>query len=233
MSQGGTIALVGSGEYLPKSDPLDRQLLERIDGTPSVVVIPTAAAPDGPGSPERWNAMGREHFTRLGAHVQEVLLLTRMDAESSKIADIIAASNFVYLSGGKPSYLFETLSNTASLRAIQHVFEQGGVVAGCSAGAMALAGEMLDWPQLWQTKPGLGFAPGLAVIPHFDEIPKLMTRFVSNLTHRITIAGVDGATGLVGAGNDWQVLGTNTVTIFSKQGTHTYLSGEKITLEIK
>ena len=55
----GTLALVGSGEFLAPIQPLDQKLLAHIQGSPRVVVLPTASAPDGPGVPERWARMGR------------------------------------------------------------------------------------------------------------------------------------------------------------------------------
>ena len=76
MATGGTVALVGSGEYLPPIEPLDHWLLGRLSEPGRVVVLPTAAAPDGPGVPERWNRMGVEHFTKLGAAVTPIMLLT-------------------------------------------------------------------------------------------------------------------------------------------------------------
>ncbi|TMD47052.1 MAG: hypothetical protein E6I90_05365, partial [Chloroflexi bacterium] len=63
----GTLALVGAGEFLPPIAPVDAMLLERVDGTPHVVVLPTASAPDGPGVPERWAKLGIDHFSQLGA----------------------------------------------------------------------------------------------------------------------------------------------------------------------
>lgn len=69
----GTIALVGAGEYLPKMNPVDQYLLEQLQETPSVVVLPTASAPDGAGVSERWNNLGVEHFTQLGAPVEPLM----------------------------------------------------------------------------------------------------------------------------------------------------------------
>lgn len=226
----GTVALVGSGEFLPISDPLDRALLARLPGPPQVVVLPTAAAPDGPGVPERWARMGVEHFTRLGVSVRPVMLRTRADAESPALAAQIAAANLVYLSGGKPQYLLQTLQDSVCWAAIAGVFAAGGVVAGCSAGAMALAGAMFEWPQLWRTRPALGLAPGLAVIPHFDELPGWMNGLVRRAPRTVTIAGVEGATGLVGAGTEWTVYGRGTVTIFTPGHETTYRPGERVVL---
>jgi cyanophycinase-like exopeptidase len=224
--------MVGAGEYLAPMEPVDRGLLARLAGPPRVVVLPTAAAPDGPGVPERWASMGVEHFTRLGADVEPVMLLTRADAESAALAERISAANFVYLSGGKPRYLLETLQGSACWQAITGVLAAGGVVAGCSAGAMVLGGALVDWPQLWRTLPALGVVPNLVVIPHFDELPSRLTLPVLTRAARPRlVAGIDGMTALVVAGGKWQVAGKGTVTIFAGDGSsRRYADGESITL---
>ncbi len=224
----GTLALVGAGEFLASIEPLDRLLIERLQEGPRVVVLPTASAPDGPGVPERWARMGVEHFTRLGASVEAAMLLTRADAESEALAAQIAAANFVYLSGGKPQYLVATLRDTACWRAIAGVFAAGGVVAGCSAGAMALADRMLDFPRLWRTVPALGLAPGLAIIPHFNELPGMFTNLGRLASSQTTVVGVDGSTGLVGSGQDWTAQGRGTVTVFTSKGKQVYRAGERV-----
>src|SRR5579863_10643697 len=101
----GTIALIGAGEYLPAIATIDQQLLERVSGVPRVVVLPTAAVPDGPSVTERWIQMGLDHFTRLGAAVEPVRLFTRADANNAAIVAQLSAVNFIYFSGGKPRYL--------------------------------------------------------------------------------------------------------------------------------
>src|SRR2546428_13848997 len=138
ISPPGIVALIGAGEYLPSIMPVDKVLLEQVGDTPRVVVLPTAAALDGPSVPERWAQMGVEHFSQLGAAVEPVMLLKREDASTSRIVDQIAAANFVYLSGGKPRYLLETLQGTPSWIAIVNVVATGGVVAGCLDRAMVL-----------------------------------------------------------------------------------------------
>jgi cyanophycinase len=230
----GTAALVGAGEFLPTMDPVDTLLLERLQGAAHVVILSTASAPDGPGVPERWGKMGVEHFTRLGATAEWLALLTRADAESADLAAKIVAANFIYLSGGKPRYLLATLRQTACWHAIEDVFAAGGVVAGCSAGAMALGEQMIDFPRLWHTVPALGLAPGLAVIPHFDELPRLFVGLGRQATRKVTVAGVDGSTALVGSGHDWTAQGRGTVTLFlRKGGKQVYHAGEQAYLPLE
>jgi cyanophycinase-like exopeptidase len=228
----GTVALVGAGEYLPAIAPVDKMLLERVAGTPRVVVLPTAAAPDGPGVAERWAKMGVDHFSQLGATVEPVMLLRREDADNSEIVSRIAAANFVYLSGGKPRYLLETLQGTASWRAMLDVLAAGGVVAGCSAGAMVLGGELFDFPQLWRTLPALGLVPGIAVIPHFDEIPSLLTNISSLAGRNLTVVGIDGSTALTRSNSHWHVYGRGGVTVFTERHKARYVSGEQVPLPV-
>ena len=62
----GLIALVGSGEYLPVMEDIDRYLLASLNvKTPQVVCIPTAAGQEGDESVNRWLRMGVEHFKGL------------------------------------------------------------------------------------------------------------------------------------------------------------------------
>jgi cyanophycinase len=226
----GTIALVGSGEFLPPILPLDQQLLAHIQGTPRVVVLPTASAPDGAGVPERWAQMGMEHFGILGTQVEAVMLLTREDAQKPELVEQIAQANFVYFSGGKPRYLLETLQDTPAWKAITALYQNGGVVAGCSAGAMIMGATLFDFPKFWQTTPALGLAPGLMVVPHFDEIPKVMLATLNQKDRDITVVGVDGSTGLIGHAGGWTVYGKGGVTVFEARERVRYTQGEQVQL---
>jgi cyanophycinase len=226
----GTLALVGAGEYLPPIAPVDTMLLERIDGAPRVVVLPTASAPDGAGIPEHWAKLGVDHFTQLGAIVEPVMLLRRSDADDASIVSQIAAANFVYLSGGKPRYLLETLQGTAAWQAILNVLASGGVLAGCSAGAMVLGGELVDFPQLWHTIPAFGLVSEVIIIPHFNEIPKAMISTISLTNRKSTFVGIDGSTALVRSNGLWSVSGNGAVTVFNGSKKIRYHSGEQVTL---
>jgi cyanophycinase len=226
----GTIALIGSGEFLPPIQPLDQQLREHIQGTPRVVVLPTASAPDGPGVPERWAKMGVEHFGLLGIAVEPVMVLTREDAQRQGLAEHITRANWVYFSGGKPRYLLETLRGTLVWEAVTQVYRNGGVIAGCSAGAMIMGGALLDFPNLWRTLPALALAPRLIVIPHFDEIPKVMLNILKPPTGKMTLVGIDGSTALVSHQERWTVYGKGGVTVFQGKKPVRYTQGEQVQL---
>jgi cyanophycinase-like exopeptidase len=230
MTTNGTVALVGAGEYLQEILPVDKKLLEQVNDAPRVVVLPTASAPDGEGVPERWARMGVEHFAKLGVTAEPIMLLNRADAENADVTARVASANFIYFSGGKPRYLLETIRDTASWQAILNVFAAGGIIAGCSAGAMVLGSEVFDFPQIWRTIPALGLVPGIAVIPHFNELPTWMTGTIAHSKHKVTVIGIDGTTALVGSNEQWIVYGRGSVTIFTKNGKQRYTEGEVVPL---
>src|SRR5579883_2812175 len=219
---GGTIALVGSGEYLAPIQPVDKKLLTHAGGEPYVVVLPTASAPDGEGVPERWTRM----------RVEPIMLLDRADAENPAIVEAIAQANFVYFSGGKPRYLLETLEGTAAWRTILNIYNSGGVIAGCSAGAMVMGAALVDFPKFWHTIPALNLAPGLLIIPHFDEIPQIMLASLKHTDGEITAVGVDGSTALVGREGCWTVYGSGGVTVFEGKNRVRYTEGQTVRLPL-
>jgi peptidase E len=100
----GTLALVGSGEFLEVMRPIDAGLLEqaRQTGRDHVVVIPTAAIPDGPQVVDRWATLGRAHFAALGVSVDVIPIGAGARADDPQVAQRIAAASLVYFSGGKP-----------------------------------------------------------------------------------------------------------------------------------
>ncbi len=228
----GTVALIGAGEYLPTILPVDKMLLQLLTEPPRVVVVPTAAAPDGPGVPERWAKMGVEHFAQLDVTAEPVMLLNHLNADDPKVADQLASANFIYFSGGKPRYLLETLQGTASWQSILKVFASGGIIAGCSAGAMVLGEEMFDFPQLWRTIPALGLVPGISVIPHFDEMPSWLTYPISPAKRKTTVVGIDGSTALIGSNGQWTVSGRGGITVFSGKSKTRYVTGQDVPLNL-
>jgi hypothetical protein len=66
---------------------------------------------------------------------------------------------------------------------------------------MVLGSEVFDFPQIWRTIPELGLVPGIAVIPHFDELPSLMVGTLTRSRRKVTVVGINGATALVGSGH--------------------------------
>jgi cyanophycinase len=209
----GTLALVGSGEYLPPMEPVDRYLMSCLAGPANVVCLPTAAGTEGSERIAYWSNLGSSHFSRLGARQVEALaVIDRPSAQNEAFAGRIEAANFVYISGGKPDYLYNTLNGTPVWQAIVNVLERGGVVAGCSAGAM-IFGARTPTGFFTSTQKAFGFLENAFVMPHFDEMPGWISRLVPALVKDMTMVGIEGNTALVCTSHGLRVEGSGGVTV--------------------
>ena len=224
----GTLALVGAGEFLDSMRAVDEALLERSRGK-RVVILPTASAPDGPGVSEHWAEMGVAHFAALGAQAEAVMALDRQGCHLPGNVDAVRKANLVYFSGGKPGYLLSTLIDTPLWQAVVSVLENGGVLAGCSAGAMILGGwipgrESLASLSIWRR--AFGLLPTTVIMPHFDEIPRWVTGPLSWLRpRRSTVLGIDGGTALIGREASWEVRGKGRVVVRGRGRSTEYRDG--------
>jgi cyanophycinase len=190
---------------------------------PRYVQLATAAVPDGPSVVERWHNLGREQAQRLGVEAVILSVNDRADADNEAIAQQVAGAGLIYLSGGNPGFLADTLRDTAVWAAIVTAWQDGAALAGCSAGAMA----MTSWiPSLRHPRQGgtngLAVLPHLRVIPHFDfftsKVPDLVTRFLLPYDPAITVLGIDEETALVGGPKDWTVQGRQSVWRLTAEG---------------
>ena len=233
----GTLALVGAGEFLETMSAVDRQLLDKAGGS-HVVILPTASAPDGPGVPEKWIGMGVDHFNRLGAQADGVLALDRAQCDDPANADRVAAADLIYFSGGKPDYLYQTLVDTKVWSAVRSVFDRGGVIAGCSAGAMILGGYVPEFtmrvgvPWITRWMQAFGLVPNAIVAPHYNEFPEIMVNVIFGRRPAGSyLIGVDGRTALIGSNGTWRVMGAGRVTIRRGRNVKRYTEGQVVSLE--
>ena len=204
-------------------EPVDRYLIGKLRKPPRVVCLPTAAGREGSERIDYWARLGIEHFTRLGAAVESLPVIDRESADDALHAETIAAANFIYLSGGKPDYLYDTLQGSLAWEAILAVLADGGILAGCSAGAMILGEKFYGFPR-W--KKGFNFLPGKTVIPHFDEIPMSIIKPLHVTTrNKLTMLGIEGNTALVKNGEQYEVAGSGAVHIWNRHGKTRCTSG--------
>jgi cyanophycinase len=227
----GPIALVGSGEYLPQMAGIEARLLE--GRAPRYVQLATAAVPDGPSVVERWHALGVAQAERLGVEPVLVPVRDHDDADDPSMAAMLEGAGLVYLSGGNPTYLADTLRDTLVWTAITEAWRAGSALAGCSAGAMALTAWVptLRHPRQGGTD-GLGLLPHLRVIPHFDafasRMPDLLTRFLLPHDPSVTVVGIDEETALVGGPHEWLVQGRQSVWRLTPEGREELPAGTTV-----
>ena len=197
--------------------------------------LPTAAGPEGDVSVSRWLALGSAHYAAMGVEPVPVRVVDRRDADDPALADLVRSVGLVYLSGGNPGYLADTLRDSVVWRAIVEAWQAGAALGGCSAGAMALTA---DAPQVragaMSHRPGLGLVPHLAVIPHFDRMaawdPDVDARVAARGRAGTIVVGIDEDTALVGGPLDWTVMGRQHVTVFGPHGATRHEAGARLHL---
>jgi len=234
----GPVALVGAGEFLAPMAEFDRGLLEATGRSrPRVVILPTASAPEGEQTFRTWAEMGVEHFSALGAEVEPVLVRTVADAHDGAVLQAIGEADVVYLSGGRPRHLIEVLRGSPLGAAVAAANARGAVVAGCSAGAMALVGRSVEFRLLPRVKvplpfpirwpEGLALVNGVAVLPHYDAWPEPLIALVALQAPRSAIVlGIDEHTAVVGRDGAWQVHGDGRVTVWRGRRRERFRKGE-------
>jgi cyanophycinase len=227
----GLLALVGSGEYLPSMLEVERDLLA--GRPPRYVQIPTAAGREGADRLAYWMDLGRRQAERLGVEAVPLIVTNRAEADDPAVAAQVAGAGLIYLSGGSPGFLADTLRDTALWRAIVAAWESGASLAGCSAGAMAMADQVPDLRHpRGGGRAGLGLLPRLQVLPHFDRMlgrmPDLLARPLLRPSPGVTLVGVDEETALVGGPETFVVAGHQSAWVLGNGPKRRVALGEKL-----
>ena len=239
----GRIALHGGGEFLPGDEAfLDALLRASAEAAAArgraapmrIVVVPTAAAR---GRPDLAAAHGVEAFRRRAeaTGIEVVLDVARVvdaaTADDTALAEAIDDADLVYFPGGDPDLIPAIVAGSAAGHALRAAYEDGAVVGGASAGAMALA----EWT--WTPAGGvrgLGFVGGLAVFPHYD--PAVRKRWQRNLAgvapSDVGYLGLDERTGVISEGAGWVVAGEGAAHWFAPGADEPVVlaSGERLRL---
>jgi cyanophycinase len=226
--------LLGSGEFLPWTEGVDRWLLGQATGDGSVLILPTASAPEGEDVFERWAALGLEHYDDLGIPADVVPLKTREDADRDDLVRMLGSASMVFFSGGNPAHLARVLSGSAFWEAVLIEMDRGLAYAGCSAGVtslgeLAVDNTILDFTSTELWKPGLRLFPNTYFGPHWDAldryVPGLQAMFVSAVPEGGRLVGIDENTAIVGDGTDWLVMGTGSASAIEDDHWEVFPSG--------
>ncbi len=227
----GYILLEGGAEFGGRMAEPDSRAIELAGGLDAQVsIIPTAAVPDN--NHDRAGQSGVSWFKRLGVkNVTSLPLIDRASADRVDIAGALRRSRLIYLLGGFPQYLAQTLAGTLSWRAALEAYGTGAVIAGSSAGAMILCRHFYD-PGTQRIVDGLNLVPRSCLVPHHNALGK---RWASSLAASLQddlIVGVDEETGLIDdvAKGKWTIFGKGAVTVYKRGKAKTYRPGETLYL---
>ena len=223
----GYLLLEGGAEFGGKMSEPDLRAIELAGGFDApICIIPTAAAPDH--NHKRAGSNGVRWFQRLGAKdVFTVDVIDSKSANDSQLAASIRTSKLIYLLGGFPRHLGETLKDSLCWNAALEAYQNGAVIAGSSAGAMVMCEHYYD-PYEKKLLRGLNLISNACVLPHHNNFGKAWANQIRQMLPEAILLGIDEATGMVnGMGGEWGVYGGGEVTLYRSGSTVSYGRGER------
>ena len=236
----GSLALVGSGEYLPAMSEFEKSLVA--DGVKNgkearYLQIPTAAGRESDERLAFWKELGSTQAKAIGVEATYLPIYTREDAFNQKYIDEVANSALMYLSGGDPHHLAQVLIDTPLWDAILENWKSGASLAGCSAGAMVLSSHIPNFRLLKkEATAGLNLLPEIRVIPHFNKffkwIPESAAKVLLHVPDNSILIGVDELTAIVkrSGETEWLVVGEAKVHVLKGLPDQQLRDGERIKL---
>jgi cyanophycinase len=215
------ILLAGGAEFGGRMRESDLHAIELAGGLDVPIrIIPTAAAPDH--NHKRAGNNGVRWFRRLGARdVAVTFVIDKASAQDESLASSFRSAKLIYLLGGFPRYLCETLSGSVAWQAVMDAYHAGGVIAGSSAGAMVLCEHYYD-PYENKILPGLNLISNACVLPHHNSSGKKWAEQLSDRLPGAVLIGIDEQTGMINntdnasttAQHEWKVYGAGAVRLY-------------------
>jgi cyanophycinase len=229
----GYILLAGGAEFGGAMALADRRAIELAGGPNArLSIVPAAAAPDN--NHQRAGQNGVDWFKQLGAvNVVALPLIDRKSADDPTIIRALLQSGLIYLLGGFPRHLEQSLAGSPSWQAMMQAHRSGAVIAGSSAGAMILCGRYYD-PYEKKIFGGLGLIPNTCILPHHDSFGRNWSRKLARRLRGVVLVGIDEKTGMIndGPAGRWQVYGAGGITRYRENQTAHFRAGESFNLGI-
>ena len=221
----GYLVLEGGAEFGGRMSEPDLRAIELAGGFDApIAILPTAAAPDN--NHKRAGSNGVKWFQSLGAkNVFSIDVIDSKSANDSGLAKQIRDSKIIYLLGGFPRHVGETLKGSLCWSAALEAFDNGAVIAGSSAGAMVMC-EYYNDPYEQKLLPGLNLVPDACVLPHHNNFGKKWAGQLREMLPDATLIGIDERTGMIsGPAGEWIVHGGGEVTLYRGVSTVGYGRG--------
>ncbi len=159
----GWLVLIGgaSGEW-STTGAIDRAAIDAIRRDGPIAFLPAANCPPDYGE------SFLDHYERLGAPGGRVAPINDLaSARDPANADLLARASLVYIGGGDTQHLLASMTGTPSLEALASAYEAGAVIAGASAGAIAISAWGIPVDTSLGVLEGWGWLRDAIVAPHY------------------------------------------------------------------
>ena len=221
----GTLVIIGGHEDRTGERRILRAVADRLGDDGKIVVCTIASAePDS-----LWEEY-ESAFRALGVpHVFRLDLETREEASTPRAIRILEGATGVFFTGGDQLKITSQIGDTPVYSRVQEIFEEGGVIAGTSAGASAMSETMLvanNGDASYRIKsallmaPGLGLAQDMLIDQHFSERGR-MARLIGAVSQnpRVLGVGIDEDTAMIVEQSSFRVLGAGAVYVVDASKT--------------
>ena len=218
MASPGTLIIIGG-----KEDREDERLILRAVAEyagPKIVVATVASQGH---AAELWEMYERV-FRRLGVrHVHHLNVDSREEAKTDKALRTLDGATCVFFTGGDQLKITSQLGDSPVYQRVLEIFNEGGTIAGTSAGASVMCETMMVRGSSSETHrigtqlqmaPGFGLVKGVIVDQHFSERGRI-TRLIGAVSQnpRILGIGIDEDTAIILRRRRFQVLGQGGVYV--------------------
>ncbi len=120
------------------------------------------------GCPPDYGESFLARYADLGAPPGYVVPVYDTDAARDRAnARLLSEAGLIYIGGGDTRLLLNALTGTPALEALAAAYKAGAVIAGMSAGAIALAAWGLSIDSRVGVLQGWGWLPDVIVAPHY------------------------------------------------------------------
>ncbi|MGK0127296.1 MAG: cyanophycinase [Candidatus Azotimanducaceae bacterium] len=187
-----------------------------------IVVIPTASS-----IPVEVGENYIDAFTKIGCPNIHVLdIRSREDSEKETSIELIKSADCIMFSGGDQSKITDKIGGTTihTILVERYKNEEGFVIAGTSAGAMAMANEMISGGSATdafikgavEMYKGLGLIPELIIDTHFIKRGRFgrQSEAVAKFPNLLGIGLAEDTGMIIKNGNDCTVIGSGMVIVF-------------------
>jgi cyanophycinase len=199
----GTLVIIGGHEDRHEEKLILRAVADRL-GPDGKIVVCTVASSEPQALWEEYE----QAFRALDVpHVYRLEIESREEAATSRVMRILEGATGVFFTGGDQLKITSQIGDTPLYSRVQEIFENGGVVAGSSAGASAMSETMMVTGSArgsYKIKssllmaPGLGFARDMLIDQHFSERGR-MARLIGAVSQnpRVLGVGIDENTAII------------------------------------
>ena len=222
MPKSGKLVIIG-GHESKEDNPLILRFISENIGDGKLVVATVASAHPA----AMWETY-QPVFRRLGVkHVYHLDIESREQAREPRALRVLDDADGVFFSGGDQLKITTTLGGTDVARRVGEIHQNGGLIAGTSAGASVMCDTMIvGGPsdgsarvgKLVRMAPGLGLISNVLIDQHFAErgrVPRLVGAIAQNPRH--LGIGIDENTAIIvdTFNRRFRVIGEGAVYVFN------------------